>query len=132
MRDADQKPDPDPTPAAGGWLWVDPERLEKFADGVEELIPRLEALRTSQSDAAWFRGPSTDPATMNASARLAEDGYDVDGTPVRAIAKVINDLRQQVIAARLAARDHRANEQAAVEAAHAVAEAMDEPGGQGP
>jgi hypothetical protein len=96
-------------------LRVDPERLEQFAEGVEELIPVLETLRARQADAAWCRSPSTDPATMRATARLAEDGYDIEGTPPHVIARVISDLRQQAVAARLAARDFRAQEDTAVE-----------------
>jgi hypothetical protein len=111
-------------PVARGWLWADPDLLERFADGVDELIKCLESLRTRQSDAAWFRSPSTDPATLRVTARLAEDGYDFDGTPMHAITTVIEDLRQQVLAARLAARDHRAREQA-------VIEDIDRAGGQG-
>ena len=115
MNDVDRNLDANPSSATRGWLWVNPERLERFAADVEQLITRLEALRVRQADAAWFRSPSTDPATLAVTARLAEDGYDFDGTPVHAVARVIDDLRQQVVAARLAARDYDAGEQSAIE-----------------
>lgn len=98
-----------------GWLWANPGQLERFADDVDELVGILELLRSRQVDAASFRSPSTDPATVRAATQLAEDGHDRPGTPVHAVTTIIEDLRQQVAAARLAARDHRARELAIVE-----------------
>lgn len=115
MNDAGQIHDRTSVPAPRDWLRADPERLEQFANGVEELLPVLESLRARQSDAAWCRSPSSDPATMRAVARLAEDGYDVEGTPMHLIGNVINDLRHQVVAARLAAAEYRDREEKAVE-----------------
>jgi len=42
--------------------------------------------------------------------RLADDAHDLPDTPARFVADAIDDLRKQVYAARLAARDYRERE----------------------
>jgi hypothetical protein len=102
-------------PPRRGWLQADPDELERFADELGKLVELLERVRSKQSDMALFASPSVDPATVAAAARLAEDGHDRPGTPVHVVAATIGDLRQQVRAARMAARDYRAAEQAIIE-----------------
>jgi hypothetical protein len=101
--------------ARDGWLRADPGLLDRFADEIDDLAEALERLRARQSDMASFQSPSTDPATVRATAGLAEDGHDRAGTPVHAVSRTIDDLRKQAVAARLAARDHRAGERAITE-----------------
>jgi len=109
-------------PPSGSWLSADLEKLERFAAELDEIVERLERIRSKQSDMALFLSPSVDPATVRATALLAEDGHDRPGTPVHAISATIDDLRQQVLAARLAARDYRGTESSVVERMRSSAE----------
>jgi hypothetical protein len=104
-----------PQPSGPGWLQADPEKLVRFADELDELIVALEHIRAKEADAASFRSPSTDPATIRTTNLLAGDAYDMPNTAARSIAAVIRDLTQQVCAARLAARDYQAVEQESVQ-----------------
>jgi hypothetical protein len=94
-----------------GWLHADPDLLDRFAEDLDALARKLEDIRSAQSDLATFLSPSTDPATMRATARLAEDAQDRDGTAVHVIIEAIDDLHKQAYAARRAAQDYRAAEE---------------------
>jgi hypothetical protein len=85
------------------WLQADPDRLDRFAAELDDLVDELCRVRSRQSDLATFRSPSADPATVRAATRLAELADD----PVRAVATTIDELRTQAAAARDAARDVR-------------------------
>lgn len=113
-----------PRPSRCGSLQAHTDQFDRFAEEIDELIVLLERIRTQESNAALFRAPSTDPATVRAAAHLAQDGHDLPGTPVRAISTAIEDLRKQAIAARLAARDYRAADQAAIEDLHRIKEQL--------
>jgi hypothetical protein len=102
-------------PSGHGWLRADPDKLVRFADELDEIIAALEHIRAKEADAASFRSPSTDPATMRTTHLLAGDAYDMPNTAAGSIAAVIRDLTQQVRAARLAARDYQAVEQESVQ-----------------
>jgi hypothetical protein len=100
-----------PRPAGTGWLQADPDQLDRFADELNQLIDILERIQAKEADAALFRSPSVDPATIRATDRLAADAHDLPGTPARSLAIAIDDLTKQVRAARLAAGDYRSHEE---------------------
>jgi hypothetical protein len=104
------------------WLRADPDQLDRFAGELDELADDLERIRARLSDMASFVSPSTDPATLRAVEGLAEDGHDHPGTPVYAVARAINDMRQQALVARLAARDYRDAERTAAVRLRAASE----------
>lgn len=104
------------------WLRADPDQLNRFAAELDELAGELARIRTWLSDIASFTSPSTDPATLRAAAELAEDGHDRPGTPVNAVARVIDDMLRQAQIARLAARDYRDVESQAVSTLRAAGE----------
>jgi hypothetical protein len=104
-----------PQSSRPGWLQADPDQLDRFADELDRLIVLLERIRNKEADAAMFRSPSLDPATVRATDHLAGDAHDVPNTPARAVSMAIDDLTQQARAARWAARDYRTAEHEAVE-----------------
>lgn len=100
-------------PGHPGWLRVDPGQLERFADELDSLIVLLERILAKEEDAAVFRSPSLDPATLRTQAHLAGDAHATPDTPVGSIRLVIDELTRQVEAARLAARDYQVHEDSA-------------------
>jgi hypothetical protein len=98
-------------PSPHSWLHADPDLLDRFAEDLVALAGELEDIRSTQSDLATFLSPSTDPATVRMTARLAEDAQDRDGTAVHVIIETIDDLHKQAYAARRAAQDYREAEE---------------------
>jgi hypothetical protein len=96
-----------------GWLGADPDQLDRFAGELDELAGELERICARLADMASAVSPCDDPVTVRASAERAEDGDDRSGRPIHAVAGAINDMRQQALVARLAARDHRDTERSA-------------------
>lgn len=53
------------------WLQADPDRLDRFADELDELVGELRRVRSRQSDLATFLGPIDELRTQAAAARAA-------------------------------------------------------------
>jgi ABC-type transporter Mla subunit MlaD len=107
-----------------GWLQAAPDLLDQFARDLDALASTLADIRSTQTDLAAFLSPSTDPATVRAAARLAEDAQDREGTAVHVITQTIDDLHKQAYAASTAARAYRAAEQAGVASLEAIREKL--------